>query len=175
MDETIAEARRHGVPMYLNRYAMDGNMRRTGVRADRYLEDLEVAFRDERLDGFDLYELWALAGPSADGQRVEPPHRAARRRSASCRRSGSPDRRAVSPHRPSGDPGDCAAASPTSPMRCGYGIADASTVARGGRAGAGRVRREPAAESRVVGRLLSDVVALIERRASGLPSASTRR
>ena len=51
---------------------MDGNTRRTGVRADRYLEDLEVAFHDERLDGFDLYELWALAGPSADGSRVEP-------------------------------------------------------------------------------------------------------
>jgi len=72
VDETIAEARRHNVPLYLNRYAMDGNTRRTGARADRYLEDLEVAFHDERLDGFDLYELWALAGPSADGSRVEP-------------------------------------------------------------------------------------------------------
>ena len=63
VEETVAEARRHGVPLYLNRYAMDGNVRRTGARADRYLEDLEFAFRDERLDGFDLYELWALAGP----------------------------------------------------------------------------------------------------------------
>ncbi|MBM4408430.1 MAG: hypothetical protein FJ038_07515 [Chloroflexi bacterium] len=72
VEETIVEARRHGVPLYLNRYAMDGNTRRTGVRADRYLEDFEFAFRDERLDGFDLYELWALAGPSADGSRVEP-------------------------------------------------------------------------------------------------------
>ena len=72
VDETIAEARRHNVPLFLNRYAMDGHMRRTGVRADRYLEDLEVAFHDERLDGFDLYELWALAGPSADGRRIEP-------------------------------------------------------------------------------------------------------
>lgn len=72
VEETIAEARRHAVPLYLNRYAMDGNVRRTGARADRYLEDLEFAFRDERLDGFDLYELWALAAPSADGTRVEP-------------------------------------------------------------------------------------------------------
>ena len=60
------------MPLYLNRYAMDGNVRRTGARADRYLEDLEFAFRDERLDGFDLYELWALAAPSADATRVEP-------------------------------------------------------------------------------------------------------
>jgi hypothetical protein len=72
VDETIAEARRRGVPLFLNRYAMDSNTRRTGERADRYLEDLELAFRDERLDGFDLYELWALAGPTADGSRVEP-------------------------------------------------------------------------------------------------------
>jgi hypothetical protein len=72
VEETVAEARRHDVPLVLNRYAMDGNTRRTGARADRYLEDLEVAFHDDRLDGFDLYELWALAGPNAAGSRVEP-------------------------------------------------------------------------------------------------------
>lgn len=68
----IQQAQSRGVPLVLNRYAMEGNTRRSGERLDRYLDELEFAVRDPRLDGFDLYELWALARPSADGRRIEP-------------------------------------------------------------------------------------------------------
>jgi len=60
------------VPLYLNRYAMQGNTARSGERLERYLDELEYASRDARLDGFDLYEWSVLARPSADGSRIEP-------------------------------------------------------------------------------------------------------
>ena len=70
--ETIEYARGRGVPLMVNRYAMDGGVRRTGARLEQYLDDLEFVYRDPRLDGFDVYEFWALARPSADGLRIEP-------------------------------------------------------------------------------------------------------
>ena len=70
--DTVARARAAGVPLVLNRYAMEGGRRRSGDRLERYLDDLEWVVRDGRLDGFDLYEFWALARPSADGSRIEP-------------------------------------------------------------------------------------------------------
>jgi len=69
---TIEQARGRGVPLYLNRYAMQGNTARSGERLERYLDELEYASRDARLDGFDLYEWSVLARPSADGSRIEP-------------------------------------------------------------------------------------------------------
>ena len=69
---TIQQALGRGVPLVLNRYATEGNTRRSGERLARYLDELEFAVRDPRLDGFDVYEVWALARPSADGQRIEP-------------------------------------------------------------------------------------------------------
>ncbi len=70
--QVIAQARARGVPLVLNRYAMEGSTRRSGERLERYLDELEFAVRDPRLDGFDVYEFWALAKPSADGRRIEP-------------------------------------------------------------------------------------------------------
>ena len=70
--DTIAYAQRRGVPLVLNRYAMDGGIRRQGARLERYLDDLTDAFRHPALDGFDVYELWAIARPSADGSHIEP-------------------------------------------------------------------------------------------------------
>jgi hypothetical protein len=70
--ETIDRAKRRGVPLVLNRYAMDGGVRRTGARLEQYLDDLQYAFSDPRLNGFDVYEFWALAKPSIDGRRIEP-------------------------------------------------------------------------------------------------------
>jgi hypothetical protein len=70
--ETIQRAKAAGVPLVLNRYAMEGGRRRSGDRLEHYLDDLEWVYRDGRLDGFDLYEFWALARPSTDGSRIEP-------------------------------------------------------------------------------------------------------
>ena len=70
--DTIARAKARGVPLVLNRYAMEGDTIRTGARLERYLDELEFAVRDPRLDGFDLYEWSVLARPSTDGARVEP-------------------------------------------------------------------------------------------------------
>jgi hypothetical protein len=70
--DTIAEAGRHGVPLFLNRYAMDGGIRREGARLEQYLDDLEFAFRHPALAGFDVYENWAIQQPAADGSRLEP-------------------------------------------------------------------------------------------------------
>jgi hypothetical protein len=70
--EAIGRARAAGVPLVLNRYAMEGNRRRSGERLERYLDELEWVYRDGRLDGFDVYEHWALARPSADGRSIEP-------------------------------------------------------------------------------------------------------
>jgi hypothetical protein len=70
--DTIARARAAGVPLHLNRYAMEGGRRRTGDRLRHYLDDLEFVVRDGRLQGFDVYEFWVLARPSADGTRIEP-------------------------------------------------------------------------------------------------------
>jgi hypothetical protein len=70
--DTIASAQRRDVPLFLNRYAMDGGIRREGDRIERYLDDLEYAYRHPALSGFDVYELWAIAQPSTDGRHIEP-------------------------------------------------------------------------------------------------------
>lgn len=70
--ETIAHAGARNVPLFLNRYAMDGGIRREGERLERYLDDLEYAFRHPALAGFDVYENWALQQPTRDGSRLAP-------------------------------------------------------------------------------------------------------
>jgi hypothetical protein len=68
---TIDHARARGVPLSLNRYAMDGGVRREGGRLEQYLDDLEYAYRHPALAGFDVYENWAVQQPSTDGSRLE--------------------------------------------------------------------------------------------------------
>jgi hypothetical protein len=70
--DTMDLAGRHHIPLYLNRYAMAGGVIVTGERQDRYLDDLEVAYHEPRLAGFDVYEVFTLMRPTSDGLSVEP-------------------------------------------------------------------------------------------------------
>ena len=62
--EMLTVAQGLDLPVYLNGFA-------GLVPTDEYVADLESAFRDDRLAGFDIYELAAVMLPSPDGSRLE--------------------------------------------------------------------------------------------------------
>ena len=64
--EALNLTRELDIPAYLNRYLS------RAVGLDEYLSDMEAAFHDPRLDGFDLYEYSVLAHATPDGSRLEP-------------------------------------------------------------------------------------------------------
>lgn len=72
VEEKLEATARAHIPVYLNRYAMAGGVTHTGQGMDRYLEDIEIAYSDPRLAGFDVYEVFTLVRPSGDGRAVEP-------------------------------------------------------------------------------------------------------
>jgi hypothetical protein len=72
VDEMLQATSRNHIPVNLNRYAMAGGVTHTGEGMDRYLEDIEVAYGDPRIAGFDVYEVFTLVRPGADGRAIEP-------------------------------------------------------------------------------------------------------
>ena len=64
--EALALAQELGVPAYLNRYLG------RAVDMQGYLSDMEAAYNDPRLAGFDLYEYSILAHATTDGSDLVP-------------------------------------------------------------------------------------------------------
>ena len=65
VEDMLAAAKGIDMPVYLNGFA-------TLSPTDEYVSDLESAFRDDRIAGFDIYELASVALPSPDGSRLVP-------------------------------------------------------------------------------------------------------
>ena len=66
VEEAFNLTRDLNVPAYLNRYLS----RAVGI--EEYLSDMEAAFHDPRIAGFDLYEYSVLAHATPDGAYLEP-------------------------------------------------------------------------------------------------------
>jgi hypothetical protein len=63
MEEAVTLAQELGLPVYRNRKV-------GGIGMDEYVSDLESVFRDERFAGFNVYEVFGIARPKADGSKL---------------------------------------------------------------------------------------------------------
>jgi hypothetical protein len=82
VEEMLAVAATHELPVMLNRYVS------RAVSTDDFVADMERVYRDDRFQGFDVYEVLHLMRPTPDGSDLRPVEERLERLGVAARKLG---------------------------------------------------------------------------------------